>query len=230
MDSNIYNNRKYLLKLCNRIKAEKLNMKWGAQSTIDIANDDEVLKHLQMSGCKLLMIGLESLSQVNMNNVSKDYCTDNYFDQIKKLKKYGIFVFGLFLLGLDDDKLSDFDELYQFIQRSGIVVAGLNILLPAPGTPIYNKLKKEKRLRFEEDSFFDRTYLDKEICYKCYYRPNYLTAEQLESKFMKLSKKLASYPAMIKRSLSVNPVNLFTLLGLNLGYRKQYLSLERDQK
>lgn len=230
VDSNIYNDRQYLLDLCERIRNEKLNLKWGAQSTIDIANDDEVLENLQSSGCKLLMIGLESLSQSNMKNVGKNYQTENYFHQIKKLKKYGIFVFGLFLLGLDDDKLSDFTALYNFIQQSGIVVAGLNILIPAPETPIYEQLKKEKRLNFSEDSFFSHTFLDKEICNRCYFTPKYFSPEELESKFMELSKKLASYPAMIKRSLSFNPINVVTLFGLNLGFRKQYLDLERDYK
>ena len=122
--------------MCRRIKDEKLKLEWGAQFTIDIANDDESIELLEKSGCKLLMIGLESLSQINMQNVSKNYSTENYFNQIKKLKRFGIHVFGLFLLGLDDDKPSDFDALYQFIQESGIVVAGLNILLPAPETPI----------------------------------------------------------------------------------------------
>ena len=230
VDSNIFNNRKYLIQLCRRIKDEKLKLEWGAQFTIDIANDDEVLELLQKSGCKLLMIGLESLSQINMKNVSKNYSTENYFNQIKKLKRFGIHVFGLFLLGLDDDKPSDFDALYQFIQKSGIVVAGLNILLPAPETPIYERLKKENRLNFKEDSFFSHTFLDKEICNKCYHTPKYISAEELESKFMELSKKLASYPALIKRSLSLNPITALTLLGLNIGFRKQYLNLERDYK
>ena len=60
-----------------------------------------------------------------MQNVSKNYSTENYCNQIKKLKRFGIHVFGLFLLGLDDDKPSDFDALYQFIQESGIVVGDL---------------------------------------------------------------------------------------------------------
>jgi hypothetical protein len=47
---------------------------------------------------------------------------------------------------------------------------------------------------------------------------------------MELNKKLASYPAMIKRTLSLNPINTFTLFDLNLGFRKQYLDLEKDYK
>lgn len=228
VDANIYNERDYLLDLCSNIVKGKFKLSWGAQATIDIANDDEVLNSLQMAGCKLLMIGLESLSQTNMKNVRKNYNIKKYSDQIQKLRSYGIYVFGLFLLGLDDDKASDFNRLYNFIQQTGIVVAGLNILLPSPDTPIFQKLKSENRLLINEEDFIHKTYLDKEIINKCYYYPKNMSIKELEDNFMKLSGKLASFRGMIRRSLSFNLYDSLRIFGLNMGFRKQYLDLKRD--
>lgn len=228
VDANIYNERDYLLSLCSNIEKGKFKLSWGAQATIDIANDDEVLSSLKMAGCKLLMVGLESLSQQNMKDVRKNYNIKKYRDQIQKLRSYGIYVFGLFLLGLDDDKPSDFNRLYNFIQQTGIVVAGLNILLPSPDTPIFQKLKSENRLLINEDDFIHNTYLDKEIINKCYYHPKNMSIKELEDNFMKLSGKLASFRGMIRRSLSFNIYDSLRIFGLNMGFRKQYLDLKRD--
>ena len=134
----------------------------------------------------------------------------------------------MFLLGLDDDQPSDFDRLYKFIQKSGIVIAGLNILLPSPDTPIFDKLKSENRLMINENDFMDRTYLDKDIINKCFYYPKKMSVEELEDNFMKLSKNLASYRGMIKRSLTSNLYDSLRIFGLNLGFRKQYLDLKRN--
>jgi len=228
VDANIYNERDYLLDLCSKIVKGKFKLSWGAQATIDIASDDEVLNSLKMAGCKLLMVGLESLSQKNMKNVRKNYNIKKYRDQIQKLRSYGIYVFGLFLLGLDDDKASDFNRLYNFIQQTGIVVAGLNILLPSPDTPIFQKLKSENRLLINEEDFIHKTYLDKEIINKCYYYPKNMSIRELEDNFMKLSGKLASFRGMIRRSLSFNIYDSLRIFGLNMGFRKQYLDLKRD--
>jgi radical SAM superfamily enzyme YgiQ (UPF0313 family) len=216
------------VKKFQKISKGKFNLSWGAQSTIDIANDEEVLKSLKRAGCRLFMIGFESLSQKNMKDVRKNYNIEKYLNQVKKLRAYGIYVFGLFLLGLDDDQPSDFERLYKFIQKSGIVVAGLNILLPSPDTPIFDKLKSENRLLINDKDFMDRTYLDKDIINKCFYYPKNMSVRELEDNFMNLSKKLASFRGMIIRSLTANLYDSLRIFGLNMGFRKQYLDLKRD--
>ncbi|MEJ2194190.1 MAG: hypothetical protein P8X73_04950, partial [Ignavibacteriaceae bacterium] len=109
-----------------------------------------------------------------------------------------------------------------------IVVAGLNILLPSPDTPIFQKLKNENRLLINEEDFIHNTYLDKEIINKCYYYPKNMSIKELEDNFMKLSGKLASFRGMIRRSLSFNIYDSLRNFGLNMGFRKQYLDLKSD--
>lgn len=59
VDANLYNSRDYLLRLCSRIMEERLDLRWGAQSTIDVGEDPEVLALMKRSGCTILFIGLE---------------------------------------------------------------------------------------------------------------------------------------------------------------------------
>ena len=59
-DSNVYNNRDYLIKLCISILENNLKFKWGAQVTIDIGNDPEVLSLMKKAGCKILFLGLRN--------------------------------------------------------------------------------------------------------------------------------------------------------------------------
>jgi radical SAM superfamily enzyme YgiQ (UPF0313 family) len=84
-DVNIYNNRKYLLLLCSKIIDEGIDLLWGAQCTIDIGDDPEALSLLHQAGCRALFIGLESLSQKNLDGVRKPYTTSSYRSWAKQI-------------------------------------------------------------------------------------------------------------------------------------------------
>jgi hypothetical protein len=53
---------------------------------------------------------------------------------------------GGFILGFDSDDASVFDNLIQFIQNSGIVMAMVGLLNAPRGTKLYKRLFKEQRL------------------------------------------------------------------------------------
>ena len=51
-----------------------------------------------------------------------------------------------FIFGFDTDTKDVFDETLKQINKLGIDTADFCILTPLPGTPIYDKLEKEKRI------------------------------------------------------------------------------------
>jgi hypothetical protein len=53
---------------------------------------------------------------------------------------------GGFIVGFDSDPHSIFKSQINFIQKSGIVTAMVGLLNAPPGTRLYKRLKKEKRL------------------------------------------------------------------------------------
>src|SRR5207344_260544 len=59
----------------------------------------------------------------------------------------GIDVYASFVVGFDADDATIFDRQYEFILRSGILVASLGLLLALPRTPLFDRLRREGRLK-----------------------------------------------------------------------------------
>lgn len=228
-DSNIYNNIHYLRRICNEIIKSNLNIRWGGQATIDIGYDDETLNALHDAGCRLLFIGFESLSGRNMESLSKKFNPESYEYLIMKIQSHGIKVAGYFMFGLDDDNTETFDNTWEFIKKTNITFPLLNILLPIPGTAIYDRLKNENRLSFPNEKEFDNSQpLYSVPCHKCYFIPKNLSKDELGKRYLELYRKVSRFPGMIKRSLSSSPSETLRFFVMNLGLRKEYAKMKAE--
>ena len=231
VDNNIYNNREYLLKLLKAMIDNDINLKWGAQITVDIGDDLEALRLLYKTGCRLLFIGMETLSQQNLSGVNKKYMVQSYSQRLQNIDQSGIKVAGYFMFGLDNDTTETPQMLYDFISSVKISIPILNILIPVPGTRIYQRLKQEHRILFdEEQELLKNNSFYNSACNTCFFIPKLMTAEQTERGFLELYGKLATYSQIMKRSLSFNPVMMAFLLGMNIVFRREYLSMKRMHK
>lgn len=231
IDPNIYNNREYLKRLCSRIISERIGVHWGAQSTINIGNDREVLNLLYQSGCRVLFIGLETLEQENLEIFGKEYLTDKYSEYVKNIRKAGINVVGYFMMGLDRDTLETFENTYRFIRQSHLVLPIINVLLPVPGTAIYDQLKSEGRILVDNfEKFLKDNPLYSVPCQHIFFTPRNMTAAELESGFIKLAKRLFTTKEIFKRSIIPNPLHSFVLLLMNFELRRKYMAMSNSFK
>jgi radical SAM superfamily enzyme YgiQ (UPF0313 family) len=227
VDTNFYGNYRYLRKICHEMIKRNFKFVWGAQSTIDIGDDIETLSLLEKAGCKVLFIGMESIDQNNLDDVNKKYDAASYQEKITNIHSAGIKIAAFFIYGFDHDTIDTSAELSQFIIENNIALPMLNILVPTPGTKIYEKLKKENRILMENEADF----LKNNIAYNssfnlCFYTPKNMTPEQVENGFIDILKRLSGYSQIFKRSRSKSiPLFLF-LLYMNWLFRKEYLELK----
>jgi Fe-S oxidoreductase len=131
-------------------KLTDLHLRWNAQCDISIGQDDKFLELLKKSGCALLFIGLESISEDNLKYIDKNNWKyqqlKNYSKYIQNIQSHGIGVMGAFMVGLDSDDLSVFDRLSDFIINSHLYHSSITILTPVYGTRLRDRLLKENRL------------------------------------------------------------------------------------
>lgn len=225
-DPNFYNKRSHTLELCDNIKNENFNFRWGAQCPIIIGRDDELLDKMFQAGCRLLFIGFESLDNKNLKSVNKPFDANQYKSLALNIRRHGINVAGYFMFGFDFDKNDSYDKVYQFIHEAKISLPVLNILTPVPGTKLFERMMDEKRIDYPDAS----TYLDSDFiysipCNKCYFTHPTMSKSAIENNFIKLHKRLTTYPEIIGRTIKMNSES-FMLFKMNLDLRKDRKKME----
>jgi radical SAM superfamily enzyme YgiQ (UPF0313 family) len=228
VDNNIYNNREYLMLLLRNMNERKISLLWGAQATINIGDDKEVLYLLHKSGCRVLFIGMESINQKNLDSVNKNFTAQEYSKKIKNIHDAGIKVASYFMFGLENDSKDTVNDIFRFINSTGIEIPLLNFLTPAPGTRIYDRLKSEGRLLFHDDKeLLSKKHYYNSACNTCFFIPRYMTPKEAEKYFLELNRKLAGYFQLIKRSVSFDPFMTAFLLGMNMVFRREYIAAKK---
>ena len=136
-DDNTFANPRYGRKLVDAIGCE--NVKWFAETDISVAEDDELLGLIAQSGCRQLLVGLESpmaggLDKVELRSNWKYRKRDRYRKAIERIQSHGITLNGCFVLGLDGDSEEVFDEIPRFVEETGLYDVQVTVMTPFPGT------------------------------------------------------------------------------------------------
>lgn len=146
VDSNLYTDRSFLIELLNALIPLKLEH-LGLFASVNIAEDDEVLKLLAKANCEVIQIGFESINPSSLKNVNKNQNNPGkYRDVVEKLAQNGIYANGSFIFGFDDDNESIFKETLHAIEKAGFISASYSVLTPFPGTKLYDRLSASGRI------------------------------------------------------------------------------------
>lgn len=214
LDDNIVGNRAYAKELFRALIP--LKIKWLAQASLTMADDDELLTLMAKSGCKGVFIGLESVTPEGLAEVNKRYQKASLMsEKIKKIHDHGILIEGSFILGLDTDDRSVFERTLAFAKDNKLAVASWGVLTPYPGTPLQKRLIEENRII----SYDWRLY----TCGRTVFKPKNMTVEQLQEGLDWCWFQFYSYPSIFSRFIKTRQ-RLLTigvpLLILNLSYKK----------
>jgi radical SAM superfamily enzyme YgiQ (UPF0313 family) len=175
-DDNTFLNKKWGKEFLRAIAPLGLN--WFTETDISVADDEELLDLLAASGCRQILVGLESPSADDLNGVDphnwKRKRSSRYLEAIDKIQSRGVTVNGCFVLGLDNHTPEIFERVRDFVERSQLLEVQLTVMTPFPGTPLYDRLAREGRLL--RPRYWDRCTL-----FDVNYRPRGMSVEQLEA-------------------------------------------------
>ena len=146
VDDNIVSQPAKVRELCRELIPLKVG--WVGQASIHIARDEELLELLVKSGCKGLLIGMESLDPANLRDMGKDWnlAAGTYAESLARFRKHGLAVYGTFVFGYDHDDWDVVKRSVDFAREQKLFLAAFNHLIPFPGTPLYKRLQEEGRL------------------------------------------------------------------------------------
>ncbi|HEX8475525.1 MAG TPA: radical SAM protein [Pyrinomonadaceae bacterium] len=173
-DDNSFANRRWAKEFLTGVS--DLDLRWFTETDISIADDDELLQLLARSGCRQILIGLESVYPASLEGIDRVNWKlkrfDKYMDSIKKIQSYGVTVNGCFIVGNDGDDKGVFEALRDFIEKSELLEAQVTILTPFPGTHLLRRLQSEGRLLYER--FWDKCTL-----FDLVFEPRNMTPDEL---------------------------------------------------
>jgi radical SAM superfamily enzyme YgiQ (UPF0313 family) len=123
---------------------------WLTQASLDIARDLPLLDLMKASGCIGVFFGLESFGEASLRDAKKrQNRVEEYRASVAALHARGICVMAGFIAGFDGDTPSSIRTMAAQLDEVGVDVPFLSILTPFPGTPAWDALAAEGRLRRE---------------------------------------------------------------------------------
>ncbi len=194
-DDNTFVDHAWGRELCRRLAP--LHLKWFTETDVSVADDPELLELLARSGCRQLLIGLESpnasaLRGVELHADFKAKRALDYERAIRTIQSHGITVNGCFVLGLDSHGPEIFEEVLDFAERNALFEVQITILTAFPGTPLHARLLAEGRIlapgRWDLCTLFDVNF-----------QPKGMTPDELRAGIRWLSQRLYSKEALHRR-------------------------------
>jgi len=138
---------------------------WVGQTTINFADDEELLALAAKSGCHGIFIGFESITPEGLAEIGKKFNIQKNRDfhaAVRRIQRHGISVVGSFIIGLDVDKPGIGNHVADVAQQYGIDNLNVLFLTPLPGTKQWATMKADNRIalnRFPEDwKYYTLTY------------------------------------------------------------------------
>lgn len=120
---------------------------FNAQTSINLADDNEILHLMGRAGFTSTFIGIETPDEVSLKSCHKVQNSNrDLLANVKKIQKAGLQVSGGFIVGFDSDTESVFQRQIDFIQKSGIVSAMVGLLNAPKNTQLYKQMEEENRL------------------------------------------------------------------------------------
>ncbi len=111
-------------------------------------------------------------------------------------RRHGLRIYGTFIFGYDHDTPESFNQTISFARTQGLYIAAFNHITPFPGTPLYQRMQNEGRLRYEA------WWLDERYRYNMVpFTPRHMSPETLERACLDARRRFYAWPSILQRGL-----------------------------
>lgn len=146
--SNIIKLKDDVSEFCNKLLGTQLNIQWQIEMRPDffiLLSIDE-LSLLRQAGCRQINIGIEKVSRNGLRFLGKTGNLEGLKEKIALAREnIGIKISATFILGGAEEDEDDIKQLVEYAKGLSLDFAHFNPLFVYPGTPLYDKMFKNKR-------------------------------------------------------------------------------------
>ena len=136
-----------LKKIIAWLEANKKPFTLLTEASINLADDEELMELMRKANFNCVFVGIETPEEESLifsgkiQNTKKDL-----LEKVKLIQRNGLEVQGGFIIGFDTDSSNIFENMIEFIQKSGIVSAMIGLLHAIPETKLYKRLQEAGRI------------------------------------------------------------------------------------
>lgn len=163
LDMIIERNYNLLINLQNGVRADLLT--------------ENLVKKMKKAGVFKVGIGIESANKRTLKEIKKSLNLDKAAQSIRWFRKHHIMTIAFFVLGFPNDTKESIGQTIDFALKTNPSIANFTLLIPFPGTEIYDFMKSNNLLLHPNRFYYSTGFYDTKIYHKCFN----LTNEQLAS-------------------------------------------------
>ena len=190
-------NRERIEAFCQLLKARPLDMTFNCAVRAEHV-DGEILTMMKEAGCWMISLGIESGDATLLSRHRQKVDLDFMAEQVRLIKKCGIRVKGLFMVGLPGETRESVQRSISYLKSLPIDELNVAKFTPFPGSPLYENIHDFGQ--FSED-------WPKMDCMSFQFIPKGMNPAELEELFLnfyqahfKRPRTLLNYVAMLKHS------------------------------
>lgn len=190
------------LSLLEAMARAKLRLKWSVQERVSVARETEILQLMRKTGCTRLYLGFESFNPETLREWRKGQTPEEVEEAIGEIHRVGLLVHGMFVLGGDRDTPETIKHTVRKALELEIDTAQFFVLVPPPGTRLYERLDREGRIFDKNWAHYDGHHV--------VFRPKHMSPWRLQELAIWAYKRFYSHWRGVKWALKFKGRNAFT--------------------
>lgn len=190
--------KKDLGPLCQELVKRGLDQRcqWLSETRADRL-DPETCQMMYEGGCRRVLMGIESGSDMLLGNVNKNLTTASVREGVKNAKAAGIQTVGLFMIGMPGETPEMTRETVEFAVDLDVDFAKFAITVPFPGSKLFEDRWQKDLFR---DDWENYTTFNPDPDRLVYHPPGYDPAELIRMQSWAL-RRFYMRPSQIKRQM-----------------------------
>jgi radical SAM superfamily enzyme YgiQ (UPF0313 family) len=144
--------KKYATSLCQGLIDARLDMKWDCPNGVRMDSlYPELLQLMEAAGCDAMCVGIESGNERVQKLIKKKVTVETIRQRAALIANCSnIRITGYFMIGFLDETEEEIRDTINLAAGLPLVRAAFNVVIPIPGTAIFDELIEKKRLRTED--------------------------------------------------------------------------------
>ena len=172
VDDNFTLNPKRVIKICQRMRKEKVDIEWISEGRVDQC-PYVMVREMVNANCRMIYFGIENANQKVLDYYDKRTTPEQAEVAVKNARKAGVDVIvGSFILGAPNETRQEIQNTLRFAEQLKVDIPQFNILATFPGTDIWDELKMKGSLN--EDQHWETGVLVPEVS------PDTVPCEEIE--------------------------------------------------